>query len=111
MTWQCLNGTRKMNFDRGEKDPRGGKQKCPAYSLDNHEHQGDKIGAGGGFVVSKAGFEVALETFCHTSDAISLKSEGAIVSIAPKHGCSSFQIQIQKKTLTTTNNGWRAESM
>jgi len=63
--------------------------------------QGDKIGAGGGgFGVSKAGFEVALETFCHTSDAISLKSEGAIVSIAPKHGCSSFQIQIQKKTLT-----------
>jgi hypothetical protein len=36
------------------------------------------------FGVSKAGFEVALETFCHTSDAISLKSEGAIVSIAPK---------------------------
>ena len=66
------------------------------------DHQGDKIGAGGGFGVSKAGVEVALETFCHTSDAISLKSEGAIVSIAPKHGCSSFQIQIQKKTLTTT---------
>ena len=63
----------------------------------NHDHQGDKkIGAGGGgFGVSKAGFEVALETFCHTSDAISLKSEGAIVSIAPKHGhkaglCSYF---------------------
>ena len=48
------------------------------------DHQGDKIGAGGGFGVSNAGFEVALETFCHTSDAISLKSEGAIVSIAPK---------------------------
>ena len=88
MTWQCLNGTRKMNFDRGEKDPRGGEKKCPAYCLDIHDHQGDKIGARGGFVVSKAGFEVALETFYHTSDAISLKSEGAIVSIAPKHGCT-----------------------
>ena len=27
MTWQCLNDTRKMNFDRGEKDPRGKKKR------------------------------------------------------------------------------------